>query len=340
MGDFYWQSEQLPVEVNGFDWLGSSRAGCIDRLGIQDYRPCTTDDSRGELLYRSGSLGGSGNPWPAASKNRSSAHSKSELYLPLSNFMVLIAPMTVSASTRLLVTFATYNERETLPGLVEAILQQLPTADILVVDDNSPDGTGDWCDEKATIEPRLQCLHRAGKLGLGTATIAAFKYAIEHDYDFVLNMDADFSHDPSSAPKLMAAMHDSSPEGEADVVIGSRYIAGGSIEGWPLLRHCMSRAVNAYARLLLRLPTRDCSGAFRCYRVSLLRQIDFQQVVSRGYSFQEEILWLLKRQGARFRELPIKFVNRQQGASKINLREAISAAWILVRLRLQAFTGR
>ncbi|MCA9246125.1 MAG: polyprenol monophosphomannose synthase [Planctomycetales bacterium] len=244
------------------------------------------------------------------------------------------------ASSRLLVTFATYNERETLPKLVDAVFEQLPQANVLVVDDNSPDGTGDWCDQHAATQPRLHCLHRRGKLGLGTATIAAFEYAIEQQYDYVLNMDADFSHDPGYAPQIVEAMENAAGEPLADVAIGSRYVPGGKIEGWPLLRHCMSRAVNGYSRLLLRLPTRDCSGAFRCYRVSLLREIDFDRVVSRGYSFQEEILWRLRRAGARFSEIPITFVNRQEGASKINVHEALSAAWILFRLRLESLFRR
>src|SRR5262245_9454632 len=195
-----------------------------------------------------------------------------------------------------LVTVATYNEMENLPLLVEEIWKVTPQADVLVIDDNSPDGTGRWCDEKAANEPRLKCLHRAGKLGLGTATIAGMQYATEHGYDWVLNMDADFSHHPQYILAMLAATEN------ADVVIGSRYCAGGGTKDWPLKRKMMSWWVNTYARMLLGLKPRDTSGAFRCYRVSLLKKLDFAAIKSRGYSFQEEILWRLKRVGARMVE--------------------------------------
>src|SRR3954470_18107626 len=148
---------------------------------------------------------------------------------------------------RTLVTIATYNEIENLPRLVEEIWQVAPQADILVIDDNSPDGTGKWCDERVTSEPRLKCVHRAGKLGLGTATIAGMQYAIEHDYDYVLNMDADFSHHPRHIPAILGGMN------EADVAIGSRYCPGGGTKDWPVQRRLMSWAVNTYARCLLGL---------------------------------------------------------------------------------------
>jgi dolichol-phosphate mannosyltransferase len=230
-----------------------------------------------------------------------------------------------------LITLATYNEIENLPPLVDEILQTVPEADILVVDDNSPDGTGQWCDHKAAGEPRLHCLHRPGKLGLGMATIAAMRYAIDNGYRYMLNMDADFSHPPRFLPALLAAME---PEGgpAVDVAIGSRYVPGGGSEGWPLRRRLMSRAVNFYARRLLRLAPHDCSGAFRCYRTSALARLDFDAVRSRGYSFQEEILWQLKRLGARTAETPITFVERRRGSSKINRGEALAALWIIFRL--------
>lgn len=236
-------------------------------------------------------------------------------------------------SKRTLVTIATYNEIENLPALVDAIWEVAPQADILVVDDNSPDGTGRWCDERAVSEPRLFCLHRAGKLGLGTATIAGMKYAMEHGYDLVLNMDADFSHHPRYIPALLAGMD------SADVTIGSRYVPGGGVKDWPLKRRLMSWAVNTYARGILGLRSRDCSGAFRCFRVDLLRKIDFDSIRSRGYSFQEEILWLLKRAGARFAESPIVFADRQKGKSKINSREALAALGIIFRLGIKNWLG-
>ncbi|MDX1945820.1 MAG: polyprenol monophosphomannose synthase [Pirellulaceae bacterium] len=234
---------------------------------------------------------------------------------------------------RTLVTIATYNERENLPDLVAEILQQVPSVEILVIDDNSPDGTGQWCDERASDEPRLHCLHRAGKLGLGTATLAAMQYARDHEFDLVLNMDADFSHHPRHIPAMLAAA-----EG-ADVVIGSRYCPGGGVQNWPLGRRLMSWAVNTYARLLLGLAPRDTSGAFRCYRTALLEKLDPTQIKSRGYSFQEEILWRLKRLDARMVEVPILFADRERGQSKINRHEALSALWILFRLGLTNWLG-
>ncbi len=231
-----------------------------------------------------------------------------------------------------LVTLATYNEIENLPRLVDEILAVAPDVDLLVIDDNSPDGTGAWCDTKAAFEPRLRCLHRSGKLGLGTATIAGMRFALEHGYRFVLNMDADFSHHPRYLPALLEGMDRPDGSPAVDVMIGSRYVPGGKIEGWPLKRHLMSRGVNTYARWLLSLPARDCSGAFRCYRTSLLSQVDFDAIRSRGYSFQEEILWLLKRQGAKFGETPITFADRRHGSSKIDSREAWSALRTILAL--------
>lgn len=241
--------------------------------------------------------------------------------------------MTNSASPRTLVTIATYNELENLPDLVATIFDIAPRAEILVIDDNSPDGTGGWCDRQAKDEPRLFCLHRSGKLGLGTATIAGMRYAIEHGYDYVLNMDADFSHHPRYIPALLDAMD------RADVALGSRYCPGGGVKDWPLTRRFMSWAVNTYARLLLGLAPRDTSGAFRCYRVSLLEKLDFAAIVSRGYSFQEEILWRLKRLGARMVETPIVFADRERGQSKINRQEALAALRIIARLGLTNWLG-
>jgi dolichol-phosphate mannosyltransferase len=244
----------------------------------------------------------------------------------------------MAAHSKTLVTVATYNEIENLPRLVEQVFEHAPQVDLLVIDDNSPDGTGRWCDEQAAQDPRVHCLHRPGKLGLGTATIAGMKYAIEHGYDQVLNMDADFSHHPRHLPAMLASMDNG--KGQVDVVIGSRYVAGGKIEGWPLKRHLMSRLVNCYARTLLGLKTRDSSGAFRCYRTAILSQVDFDSIQSRGYSFQEEILWRLKRLGARFAETPITFVDRQHGVSKIDGKEAASALRIIFSLGLRNWLGR
>jgi dolichol-phosphate mannosyltransferase len=233
-----------------------------------------------------------------------------------------------------LVTIPTYNEMDNLPRLVEEVFQCLPGADILVIDDHSPDGTGQWCDQQRARRPRLFCLHRAGKLGLGTATIAGMKYAIEHGYRYVLNMDADFSHQPKYLPAILAGMEPAQSE-PRDVMIGSRYVPGGGVEGWPLRRQLMSRAVNLYARTLLGLRPKDCSGAYRCYRVAMLAKLDFDAIRSRGYSFQEEILWRLKRLGARFGETPITFIDRRLGTSKIDSGEALAALRIIFTLGLR-----
>ncbi len=226
-----------------------------------------------------------------------------------------------------LISLATYNEVENLPLITKEIFEHAPDVDILVVDDNSPDGTGDWVADRMKTEPRLKLLRRAGKLGLGTATVAAMKYAIDNDYEYLLNMDADLSHPPKYLPAIRAK----ADEG-IDVVIGSRYVSGGGVEGWPFQRRFMSSGVNFYAKLMLGLKTKDNSGAFRCYRTETLKKLDFDKIVSKGYSFQEEILFRLRKVGASFVEVPIIFVDRRFGSSKINKKEAINALWLLFRI--------
>lgn len=229
---------------------------------------------------------------------------------------------------RVLVTLCTYNERENITRLIPEIHEQVPGADVLVIDDNSPDGTGQLVDEMAKIDSRIKALHREGKLGLGTATLAGFRYGIEHGYDFLINMDADFSHHPRYLPNLMSAMD------RADVAIGSRYVSGGGVEGWGWHRHFMSQGINGYARLFLGLKTKDNSGSYRCYRVSKLREIDLGKVRARGYAFQEEILYRCRRVGCTFTETPIVFEDRRYGQSKINWKESVSALWVIFRLGL------
>ena len=231
--------------------------------------------------------------------------------------------------SKTLISLATYNERESLPILVEEIFWFAPDVDILVVDDNSPDGTGDWVAGQMVQESRLKLIRRSGKLGLGTATLAAMRYAMEHDYIFLLNMDADLSHSPQS----LAAIRAKAEEG-FDVVIGSRYISGGRIEGGPLLRRLMSRGINLYAKLLLGLKTQDNSGSFRCYRTEILKTLDPDKIISQGYSFLEEVLFRLRQAGATFAEVPITFTDRRYGTSKINTKEALRALGILLRLAL------
>ena len=230
------------------------------------------------------------------------------------------------ADSRTLVALATYNELENLATLVDAILLELPDADVLIVDDNSPDGTGRWCDERSRTEPRLQVLHRLGKLGLGSATIDAMRFAIGHDYDVIVTMDADWSHDPTHLRDLIAAtVH-------TDVAIGSRYIEDGAIEGWPWYRRVLSRWMNTLTRVLLKLPVRDTSGAFRAYRVSKLRTIPLESIHSTGYAYLEEILWYLAEANATFAEVPITFHQRRAGRSKISAGEVAGKIGVLGRL--------
>ncbi|MEM7315198.1 MAG: polyprenol monophosphomannose synthase, partial [Planctomycetota bacterium] len=236
--------------------------------------------------------------------------------------------MPVESST--LVCVATYNELENLPSLVEKIFAAMPDCELLVVDDNSPDGTGKWCDEYAKGDSRLRCLHRPGKLGLGTAAIAGVTYAIEHGYDLLVNLDADHSHDPAVIPTLVSMVR----EGQCDVAVASRYIKGGRIEGWPLTRRLISKIVNGVARYGLGIPVRDTSGSFRCYRVELLKQIDWDKFQSSGYSFYEEVLFRLRRAGASMKEYPITFIDRRLGSTKATLQEAWRSGWQLIRLTL------
>lgn len=233
----------------------------------------------------------------------------------------------MSHTTRILVTLCTYNERENLAQLIPEIHQHVPEADILVVDDNSPDGTGDFVDELAADDGRIHAIHRAGKLGLGTATVAAFQWGIQREYDWLVNLDADFSHPPAVIPSLLRETD------HADVVIASRYVAGGGIEGWGWHRKVMSRGINVFARTILGLRTRDNSGSFRCYRVATLAKVDWSGSRAKGFAILEEILFRLKQAGARFAEVPYVFEERRFGESKISWKEATGAINVLLRLR-------
>jgi dolichol-phosphate mannosyltransferase len=233
------------------------------------------------------------------------------------------------------VSLATYNEVDNLRPLVAEIRVHAPQSSILIIDDNSPDGTGALADELARSLPAIQVLHRADKLGLGTAMLEAIACAINQGYDYFLNLDADFSHPPRFIPDLLAGMR------EYDVMIGSRYIKGGGVEGdFNFKRKFMSTGINMYARLMLGLKTRDNSGSFRCYRVAKLARIDLKRVRSRGYSFQEEILFWCRQVGCRIGETPILFENRRSGVSKINKAEAVEALGIIFRLGVDRILGR
>lgn len=241
--------------------------------------------------------------------------------------------MPSAASARILVSLATYNERDNLAPLLAEIQKQVPAAELLVIDDNSPDGTGRLADELAASHPRLHVLHRPKKLGLGTAILAGMFYALEHDYDLFVNMDADFSHHPRYLPALLAGM-----DGH-DVMIGSRYVPGGGSANWPLRRRLISRSINILVSVLMRIPARDCSGAYRCYRVAKLREAGLDRVRSRGYSFQQEVLYRCRKAGCKIGETPILFENRRAGKSKVNLREAVRSLAMIFRIGVPAFFG-
>jgi dolichol-phosphate mannosyltransferase len=239
-----------------------------------------------------------------------------------------------SRSQRVLVSTATYNERDNLQPLIAEILSVLPGAAVLVIDDNSPDGTGRLADELAAADPRVHVLHRAGKLGLGSAIVAGMRYAMNEGYDLYVNMDADFSHHPRYLPNMIAGM------AKNDVMIGSRYVRGGGTENWPLVRRAISLSVNTLTRILMRIPARDTSGGYRCYRVSKLREVRFERMISRGYSFQQEMLYRCRQAGCRIGETPIVFADRRAGTTKVNTREVVRSLGVILFVGLKAFFGQ
>jgi dolichol-phosphate mannosyltransferase len=243
------------------------------------------------------------------------------------------APARRAGEPRLLVSLATYNEAGNIAALIADIQKVVPHADVLVIDDNSPDGTGRIVADLAEKDSRVHLLARPGKLGLGTATLAAMKFAMAQNYDYLLNMDADFSHPPRYLPGILAGMS------KYDVMIGSRYVRGGGTENWPLPRRVISQSVNMMVRFLLRMPVKDASGAFRCYRVSLLREANLERVRSRGYSFQQEVLFRCHKAGAKLGEFPILFENRRAGSSKVNRKEAVRSMSMLLYLGLRNVFG-
>ncbi|HVD86645.1 MAG TPA: polyprenol monophosphomannose synthase [Solirubrobacterales bacterium] len=228
----------------------------------------------------------------------------------------------------------TYNEAENLEPLVDAALSNLPAdARVLVVDDNSPDGTGELADRLASNDSRVEVLHRPRKEGLGPAYVAGFRRALASDAGFVLEMDSDFSHDPADLGRLLAAA------AEADVVIGSRYVAGGGVENWTPVRKAISRGGSAYARLVLGVPVKDLTGGFKCFRREVLEAIDLESVTSRGYAFQVEMTYRALRGGFRVVEVPIRFRERRAGTSKMNGSIVAEAAWRVPLLRLSGRRG-
>jgi dolichol-phosphate mannosyltransferase len=236
---------------------------------------------------------------------------------------------------RLLVVVPTYNERVNLPLVVPAILQQDPRIDVLVVDDNSPDGTGQLADELAASTPRVHVLHRPAKSGLGKAYLAGFQWALANRYDLIFEMDADFSHDPKFLGDFVRAAAD------ADLVIGSRYRAGVvNVINWPISRLLLSIGANQYARWITGLPLADSTGGFKCFRREVLEAIDFEKVRSNGYAFQIEMSFRAWKKGFRLVEVPIVFTDRVEGQSKMNKRIVREAIWMVWWLRLQSLIGR
>ena len=228
---------------------------------------------------------------------------------------------------RALVLIATYEERENLPALLDELLA-LPSFDILVIDDSSPDGTGELADARAGTEPRLTVLHRPPKSGVTSAHLLGFRYVLEHGYDLLVEMDADFSHRPQDVPRLLAACE------TADIAIGSRAVPGSCIVGRSPFRNVLTRLGCAYARRLLGLSVRDCTAGYRCTRRAALEVIDFSRIRSRGYGFQLELNHAWMRAGMRFAELPITFADRVRGESKMSSRIMVEALLIVLRLRL------
>ena len=225
-----------------------------------------------------------------------------------------------------MVVTPTYNERENIAGIVEAVLELPLDIHLTIVDDGSPDGTGEIADRLAERDERVHVIHRERKLGLGTAYVAGFRHALAEGAQFLLEMDADFSHDPGSIPVLLEAA------GKSDVVVGSRYVPGGGTRNWGLLRQLISRGGSFYAKVLLRMPIWDLTGGFNCWRREVLETLDLDEVGSNGYAFQIEMKFRAMQSGFRLTEVPIVFVDRRVGESKMSraiVAEAIVKVWEL-----------
>jgi len=222
---------------------------------------------------------------------------------------------------RIVVIVPTYDERENLPLIAARLRAALPEAHLLVADDNSPDGTGAIADDLAAGDDHVHVMHRQSKEGLGAAYLAGFDWALENGFDVVVEMDADGSHQPEQLHRLLAALRD------ADLVLGSRWVAGGSVVNWPKSREALSRGGSLYTRMMLGVPMRDATGGYRAFRADTLRKLDLTGVESAGYCFQVELGWRAVRAGMRVREVPIEFVERELGASKMSRRIVVEALW-------------
>jgi len=222
---------------------------------------------------------------------------------------------------RIVVIIPTYNEAENLPLIVQRVRTAVPTVDILVADDNSPDGTGDIADELAAADSCIKVMHRQGKEGLGAAYLAGVAWAIDNGYDAVVEMDADGSHQPEQLPRLLKALED------ADLVLGSRWVPGGAVQNWPKSREFLSRGGSTYTRLALGIDVHDATGGYRAFRTSALQSLNLDQVESAGYCFQIDLAWRALQAGLSIREVPITFVEREIGESKMSQSIVLEALW-------------
>lgn len=240
----------------------------------------------------------------------------------------------MSGQDKALIIFPTYNERENIQKIVHAVLPLDPRINVLIVDDNSPDGTGVLADEMAEKEPRVNVLHRSEKQGLGRAYIAGFKWALQREYDYIFEMDADFSHSPQYLKDFLKEIE------EYDLVIGSRYICGVNVINWPMSRLLLSYFANVYTRIITGLPLRDGTGGFKCFRRKVLESINLDDVRSNGYTFQIELSMRAWKKGFKLKEIPITFVDRIHGSSKMSKKIVREAIWMVWYLRLLSIFGK
>jgi dolichol-phosphate mannosyltransferase len=243
-------------------------------------------------------------------------------------------PIEGASTGKALVVIPTFNEAENIPRLIPEILEKDASLEVLVVDDGSPDGTAALVRDIMKNNPRVHIIERSGKMGLGTAYVAGFRYAIEAGYDFVFEMDADFSHRPVEIPKFLSAV------AKADLVIGSRYIDGVRVLNWPMQRLALSYTANVYTRFMTGLPLHDATGGFKCYRRSVLEAIDLDRIKSNGYAFQIEMSYKAWKKGFRLAEIPIVFVDRTNGVSKMSKHIVYEAVYMLWTLRLRSLLNR
>ena len=234
-----------------------------------------------------------------------------------------------AATGRVIIVMPTYNERQNLEIMATRVREATPDADLLVVDDNSPDGTGDLADKLAEADSHVHVMHRAEKAGLGRAYIAGFSWALEREYDVICEMDADGSHRPEDLPKLLAALGGVNGGDGADAVIGSRYVPGGTVVNWPMSRKILSSGANIYTRVMLGVSIKDATGGFRAYKAQTLRKIDLDNIESAGYCFQIDMTLRVLQAGLKLAEVPITFVERERGASKMS-RSVIVESFIRV----------